>query len=826
MRRKMKKAIAVTLSMSMTMSLLTMPVNTDAAKKVKLSKKFVTLAIGESSTIKIKNVNVKKVKELTLKSNKKKIVTVKRSGNKKNSFKVTGKAEGNAKIQVKLYWRGQKKVEKLTLKVKVAPMAAPTEGLVVAPTATAGETTKPIASMSPTATPKVTISAGETMKPIASVTPTATPKVTMPATETTEPIESMAPTVAPEVTPKVTIPAGETVEPIVSEAPTEKPFVEPVVTPETTNPVSETAEPTASVAPTAMPTATPVISETDTLQLESVMVTENRELMIFFNEPSSIIKEDLVIKTKNTVQDSYGEALAVKSIEKIDPLQYAVVLDTTSENYIVNNGYAQVSVVRTSGKSLVTEDKFECEFETTTREWIQSFTVGTAVGNIFMNMYNEDFVGALQYEVIGDMPDGLSYWLSGKNLYVRGTPEKVGTYKFVVDVTDEVGNNLVYNCTYLVGDAENLYAVSTQQYVLVGEEEEAYVVAIGGSGTYTYTKVEGDYDFTVDSDGEVTAEFSEPGTYKLYVDVADAENTNLTTRVEVVYYVEATCNLSGKVTDLGGSNIQFLGGGLRVYVIPQDREIQYRHYLYKPMADLEQANSTFSIDVPAGIYDVRFESNYGSVYKVIKDVEVKDSSQSLGNVELPVCQVNLETPNEDNLYQVYWRDEEGTLIGRNAAFLVHPGTYTLHSDPDISPVMASLYDFTVTFTATDDSVYKVVTATPTGDRIKELTLGNEVDVSLDSAVQKWYKFTPTETGKYHFYSTGLDESMYFGVYSDKQYDKSHYFYLTVSYTSQSCSNAQVNRSTTLEAGTNYYILLDMVWSDTQDDFVFGVEKVE
>lgn len=796
MKRKMKKAIAMTLSMSMALSLMTTTVNVDAAKKIKLSKKSLTLAIGKSSTIKIKNVKAKKIKKITVKSCKKKIATVKRNGKKKLSFKVTGKAKGNAKILVKLYLKGQKKAKKLTLKVKVTQESNVSN---VPPTAEAS------VSIMPNVVPSTV--------PDGKVTPTVEPTV---ASETTEPTgATKEPTGSPSatVTPEATEPASETKEPMGSPS--------PAVTPEATEPGSGAIEPSASVTPTMEPTPTP-----DTLQLDSVMVTENRKLLICFNEPSSILKEDLVIKTKNTEQDSYGEALAIESIEKIDPLQYEVVLDSTSGNYIVNNGYAQVLVARNSGKSLVSEDQFECEFVTTTREWFQCFTVGTDVGNSGINLRNEDFVGKLQYKVIGDMPDGLSYLLLGKSLCERGTPEKVGIYKVVVDITDEVGNNLIYNCTYLVGGTENLYAVATQQYALVGEEEKARVVAIGGSGTYTYTKVEGDYEFTVDSKGEVRAEFSEAGTYKLYVDVADAQNANLTTRVEVVYYVEDACTLSGVVTDLGGSNIHFDGGGLRVYVIPQDREIRCRYNLYKPMASLLERDSMFIIEVPAGIYDVRFESKDGSVYKVIKGVEVKESSQSLGTVELPVCQVNLETPNKDNLYLIYWVDEEGAVIGRNKAFLVRPGTYTLHSDPDISPVMASLYDFSVSFTATDESVYKVVTATPTGDRITEVTLDSMVDVSLDGALKKWYKFTPTETGTYRFYSTDLDENAYLEVYSDTEYDKSNNFYLTATYTSQDCKGIQVNRSVMLEAGTNYYIALAMTWSDTQDDFVFGVEKVE
>ncbi len=518
MRRNMKKAIAVTMSVSMMMSLVTMPVNVDAAKRIKLSKKSITLAIGKSSTIKIKNIKAQKIKKFTVKSSKKKIATVKKNSKKKLSFKVKAKAEGSAKIWVKIYLRGQKKAKKLRLKVKVASTTylteAPTTESVVAPTVTA----------------VVTAPAGGTAKPIEFVTstvrPTATTKATESTGETKEPVGSPAQTVVPmvSVSPTVTSTENPSSEPVISAAPTVKPTenssLEPVVTPKVTEPVSETMKPTesvepvtslepsASVAPTMEPTATP-----DTLQLDSVMVTENRKLMIFFNEPSSILKEDLVIKTKNTEQDSYGEALAIESIEKIDSFQYEVVLASTSGNYIVNNGYAQVLVERTSGKTLVAQDQFECEFVTTTREWFQCFTVGNDVGNSVINLKNEDFVGTLQYEVTGDMPDGVSYLLLGKSLCERGTPEKVGIYKVVVDITDEVGNNLVYNCTYLVGGTQNLYAVATQQYALVGEEKKASVIASGGSGTYTYTKVEGAYEFTVDSGGKVIAEFSEPGTY-------------------------------------------------------------------------------------------------------------------------------------------------------------------------------------------------------------------------------------------------------------------------------------------------------------------------
>ncbi len=824
MKRNMTKAIAVVLSMSMTMSFMTTSANVDAAKKIKLSKKSVTLAIGKSSTIKVKNIKAKKIKKLTVKSSNKKIAAVKRDGKKRNAFKVTGKAEGSAKILVKLHLRGQKKPKKLTLKVNVTQKRNVPD-------------VKETASTQPGKTPGAegNTSGASTVAPTAKAP--AGPAVAPTAKAT------VGPTGVPVVTPGATGSASETMGPTASGAPAVKPTGVPVVTPGATGPAGETMKPIATmkptVEPTAKPTATPVVSVPDTLQIESVMVTGNHKLSIFFNKPSGITADVLAIKTKKTEQDSYGEALRIKSIKKIDPLQYDVVLDddtkTASENYIVNNGYVQVSVAGESGTPLVAENQFECESVTTTWQWIQQFTLGTGE-SLPLNLHNENFVGEIQCKVIGDMPDGIRCSLSKRDLYVVGTPNKAGIYKYDLSITDEAGNNLVCKCTSLVGDAKTLYAAATERYILVGKKDETYVEATGGSGSYTYTNAGGNCNFTVGSDGEVKVaaeEFKEAGTYQLYVDVADAANANLKTRVTVVYHVEGTCELRGSVRDLGGTGLYFRGGGLKIFVIPQDREIRYKYLSNKPRAKLAVLNSTFHMNVPAGIYDIQFENDYGSVYKVIKDVEVsgedvKCSLKTLGTISLPVCQVNLEAPNKDNLYEIDWRDEEGVLIGEDETFPVRPGTYTIHSDPDTSKVMASLYDFKVSFTATNDTVRNVVVAaTPTGDRITELTLENDMAVSLAGHLSKWYRFVPKETGKYQFYSTGLEKNMWFEIYSDKQYRNSDWHYLTFSIDTLAYKNGnQVNYPQTLDAGTTYYISLNLFWPDDKDDFVFGLETAE
>ena len=108
--RKMRRKLAVLLVFVLAFTM--MPQNVLAAKKkVKLSKKSVTITVGKTVKVKLKN-NKKKVK-WTVVSGKK---NVKLSKKKKTSVTIKGKKVGKAKVQVKV---GKKKfVCKVTVKNK------------------------------------------------------------------------------------------------------------------------------------------------------------------------------------------------------------------------------------------------------------------------------------------------------------------------------------------------------------------------------------------------------------------------------------------------------------------------------------------------------------------------------------------------------------------------------------------------------------------------------------------------------------------------------------------------------------------------------------
>ena len=210
MQKKQAKVFAGLLSMSLAVSLMTplQGVSGQAARrKIALSKKSVTMTVGQKKTIRIKNAKGKRIK-WSIK--KKSIASYKKSG--KYAVKLTAKKKGTTTLTCKVK-NGKWKSYRCKVKVKKAT-------LVRTPVAT-NDVVKTTEKPSPTAV------------------------VTMPSVPTQTPTDGQDKPQEPEKTP--------TVKPTAT--PTAKPTATPTVTPTVTPTAKPTATPTAK--PTATPTATP-----------------------------------------------------------------------------------------------------------------------------------------------------------------------------------------------------------------------------------------------------------------------------------------------------------------------------------------------------------------------------------------------------------------------------------------------------------------------------------------------------------------------------------------------------------------------------------------
>lgn len=206
MQKKQAKVFAGLLSMSLAVSLMTplQGVSGQAARrKIALSKKSVTMTVGQKKTIRIKNAKGKRIK-WSIK--KKSIASYKKSG--KYAVKLTAKKKGTTTLTCKVK-NGKWKSYRCKVKVKKATLVR---------------------------TPVATNDVVKTTEK-----PGSTAVVTMPSVPTQTPTDGQDKPQEPEKTPTAT--------------PTVKPTATPTVTPTAKPTVKPTATPTAK--PTATPTATP-----------------------------------------------------------------------------------------------------------------------------------------------------------------------------------------------------------------------------------------------------------------------------------------------------------------------------------------------------------------------------------------------------------------------------------------------------------------------------------------------------------------------------------------------------------------------------------------
>lgn len=208
MQKKQAKVFAGLLSMSLAVSLMTplQGVSGQAARrKIALSKKNVTMTVGQKKTIRIKNAKGKRIK-WSIK--KKSIASYKKSG--KYAVKLTAKKKGTTTLTCKVKngkWKSYRckvKVKRLHLSVHQRQQMM-LQKITKNPSSTAVVT----ASSVPTETPKNGQDATQEPEKTPTVKPTATPTAKPTATPTVTP--TAKPTATPTAKPTAT-PAGEFAE--------------------------------------------------------------------------------------------------------------------------------------------------------------------------------------------------------------------------------------------------------------------------------------------------------------------------------------------------------------------------------------------------------------------------------------------------------------------------------------------------------------------------------------------------------------------------------------------------------------------------------------
>ncbi|MCI9412475.1 MAG: hypothetical protein HFG36_10495 [Eubacterium sp.] len=119
----------------------------EAAAKPKLSVKKVSLILGKTKKVQVKNVKKKQLKKITWTAKNKKIVTVKKSG--KLAASIKGKKTGTTKVTAKIYLKAKKKPISAVVTVTVKKDKKPVKTPVTTPNSPAATSLPPATSGTP-----------------------------------------------------------------------------------------------------------------------------------------------------------------------------------------------------------------------------------------------------------------------------------------------------------------------------------------------------------------------------------------------------------------------------------------------------------------------------------------------------------------------------------------------------------------------------------------------------------------------------------------------------------------------------------------------------
>ena len=539
--------------------------------------------------------------------------------------------------------------------------------------------------------------------------------------------------------------------------------------------------------------ATCVVKVATPNSIASVNIVNETIVEVTLSSPQKLSKSNFVIDKKVIDWGNYVSNCEIDYVETSDNKKYTIYLN----DYIELQDYVRVTVsglMGVNGKAFK-EKSYTSTSNTITSEAIYKVTCNNSYSQSFYP--NSDMVG---YCTINntELPPGLNieYGGYGNNFYIKGTATKSGIYKTTVRFTDEFGKVEIREVTFVVGDVNKVFASAKPayyytnangKYSLSSKNVSDIVYATGGSGSYKYEIVGDAYGLSINSSGKISGTISKAGTYNINVKVTDANNSTYTTNAVWTVNLKQGMTIEGTVKDAEGNGIY----GVKVYFENEnDKYIEWASVTTNSLGKYE-------VTVPAGTYDVLI--SYNNVQKYVGRKSVSEN-QTGWDMVLPVYKVEIKSDKEEIASFATWYDSNGKEMGSGNYLYLRAGTYSLESEGTnfLTGYTAVL---NITVSKSTEVTAKVTTKrldTPT------ITLGQTISTIL-TGEYIYYKFVPTETGTYYFYSSSSNDTDG-AIYSETG--------SRIKYDDQSGVGSNFEISYKFTAGTTYYLAAKYYFSGT------------
>lgn len=573
------------------------------------------------------------------------------------------------------------------------------------------------------------------------------------------------------------------------------------------------------IADTTNPTqpSEPQNNKTNLVSLTYIPVGSNGCLRVKFNKKVSLNKDNFKVKAKQFEKGNYIFDETVDFVITYDKLNYIIELDDCSPNY-----YYQLTVSGIDG--INTAEVYATQKDNEINNKIVCGRVGDSLST---SLGFSEISGLYKTEIIsGSLPNGFE--LDDYNYISGKSTEVVDNKVVVVRATNELGQTITTNVTFIIGDDKTMVAENPtfnyNLYAYNDSSEEFYVDFTDiGSGSYDVAFAENKYkdSFALGSVGNKSFEIRiktgdlKAGTYTVKVKITDKSDSNISAVSTVTFVVLPSVKVSVELKNLDFNNYYCYE---TIGLIDMDNGTTIELEL-KQLTDANGNKYYRYVGYgPKGNYTVVAMDAYGITTLQDELVIDKDTDLVYSYPE-SAGELNVSIVDENNQKYAYQTDFKVRIVNNDSNMKFDFGSSLPYNSEKgcfvVPKIPCGNYEITVesagqffgsdvTFaktnvTLTKKDVTSIEIKVNVNDiipkTIANITEPSNVEVSCAARESKFIKFTPKESGSYK-------------VYSKSNYDTLvHLYDANGSYLSENDDGGENNNFSLtydLEAGKDYY----------------------
>lgn len=486
-----------------------------------------------------------------------------------------------------------------------------------------------------------------------------------------------------------------------------------------------------------------VVTVTDITDVSSVQVLNPYSIKVTLSKAQVLSANNFVIKTKAYDHGAYNKICKIDNVATSDNKTYYIILD--SEDGISRQQMVQINITGLSG--MKGTKTLEVRY-TEKSDDIEEYVYTGYRNERFIEKASVSGYGYSKIVSVSGLPSGLNVKMADDDydIEIFGKPSVAGKYNATIITEDELGNKCTCYVICLIGDNNKIVAGANPVRGIVGTSPyyvDEKVYAVGGSGNYNYEIVGSNYGLRMSGD-YLRGNMKTPGTYNVTVKVSDEENGNLSTTITVSVELKQAYTVTGIVKDTNGNPLT-------------NSDITFENTNKSDLFCSSKYTSTneigvYSIEVAQGTYDISAERYNVKTYQYGVSI---NAARSGVDITLPLYKIvitsnNAAVPSKDFKS---WHDEDGNSYGYGDTLYLKKGNYRLTSSWRIDGAFSDAYEAVLNISVSSAQTVRATVTQKASSVVGNIMEGSPFRTTLTEEV-KYYKFVPSVSGTYAFFSLG------------------------------------------------------------------------